>query len=495
MKKYLLLLIYLFSSFLMAQNPGSYYNPKDDQYRLLGLKRSKEAFESAKVEYERQKALYDKKMISDAEYQRAKTIFSDSEVNYQQALLAVIFEKQYVSVIEAVKYQSRDGKKHVRLKLANTSEGGGEFQKLVNVDDKLFKSLQPEIVNNVYISLLNDKNAIISQPYEAKVPEIKHGAPVTVDFVLLQDLDEVTVNLIYGNGTQRAPKIFLQKDVSENKVVLQSEQFSQEVELGKTATFNMTLELFSGSANTFKLEVVNLPKQINYYFVDPATSAKLSQFRFTQTSETKKAGLQVYLPDRATNEIVVDKPLTFYVLVIPMDKLESLGGLKDKIYTKEEIEKLNVGYLKLELTPKGAGKLNLRAQQLYFSAGSGEKVTVPMDVINDGTKRLDNVEFEFTMPLNWTKEINPKYVESVGVREEKRVDFTFIPPADVSPGKYEVTVKTTSYSENQLVKAEDKTITIEIKQPVNILSTIIIAILIIGIVAGMVIYGLKLTRR
>lgn len=493
MKKILILSIWLISNLLMAQ--GSYYNPKDDQYRLLGLKRSKEAFESARTDFDRQKALYEKKMISDADFQRAKTVFSDAEVNYQQALLAVIFEKQYVSVVEAVKYQARDGKKHVKLKLANTSEGGAEFQKLVNVDDKLFKSLQPEVVNNVYVSLLNDKSAIIGQPYEAKIQEIRNGSPVTVDFVLLQDLDEVTVNLIYGNGTQRAPKIFLQKDISENKVVLQSEQFSQEVELGKTATFNMTLELFSGSANTFKLEVVNLPKQINYYFVDAATSAKLSQFRFQQASETKKAGLQVYLPDRSTNEIAVDKPLTFYVLVIPLDRAELLSGIKDKIYTKEEIEKMNVGYVKLELTPKGAGKLNLRAQQLFFSSSSNDRITVPVDVINDGTKRLDNVEFEFTMPLNWTKEINPKYVESVGVREEKRVEFSFIPPADVSPGKYEVTVKTTSYSENQLVKAEDKTITIEIKQPVNIISTIIIALLIIGVIAGMVIYGLKLTRR
>lgn len=394
-----------------------------------------------------------------------------------------------------MKYQSKDGKKHVKIKLANTSEGGGEFKKLVNVDDKLFRSLQPDIVNNVYVSLLNDKSAIVGQPYEAKIPEIRNGAPVTIDFTLLQDLDEVTVNLIYGNGTQRAPKIFLQKDVSENKVILQSEQFSQEVELGKTATFNMTLELFSGTGNTFKLEVVNLPKQINYYFVDPVTSAKLSQFRFNQTSETKKAGLQVFLPDRSTGEIVVDKPMTFYVLVIPLDKVDALGGLKDKIYTKEEIDKMNVGYIKLDLTPKGAGKLNLRAQQLFFSSNSNDKITVPVEVINDGTKRLDNVEFEVTLPLNWTKEISPKFVESVGVREEKRVEFSFIPPADVSPGKYDIPIKTTSYSENQLVKAEDKTITIEIKQPVNIISTIIIALLIIGVVAGMVIYGLKLTRR
>ena len=45
-------------------------------------------------------------------------------------------------------------------------------------------------------------------------------------------------------------------------VAVQSEQFSQEVELGQTASFDLTLELFSGTDNTFSLEVVNLPQDL-----------------------------------------------------------------------------------------------------------------------------------------------------------------------------------------------------------------------------------------
>jgi len=39
----------------------------------------------------------------------------------------------------------------------------------------------------------------------------------------------VTVNMIYGKGTQRSLKVYLEKDASENKVIVQSQQFSQEV--------------------------------------------------------------------------------------------------------------------------------------------------------------------------------------------------------------------------------------------------------------------------
>ena len=154
----------------------------------------------------------------------------------------------------------------VRLLVANASGGSDELQKLVNIDDKLFRSLQPDVINNVYVSIENNDGAIISQPYESKIEVLRYGAPRELDFTLLQDVDAVTVSIIYGSGTQRTMKIFLQKDASANKVLVQADQFSQEGELGKTARFDLTLELFSRTSNTFGLEVVNLPQQISRSF-------------------------------------------------------------------------------------------------------------------------------------------------------------------------------------------------------------------------------------
>ena len=107
MFRIIIVVILIFNSGLFAQSPGSYYNPKDDQYRLLGLKRAREQYETAKSEYDRNKTLFQKEMISTKELERAKSTYDDAEVNYHQALLAVLFEKQYVSVVEAVKYQTK----------------------------------------------------------------------------------------------------------------------------------------------------------------------------------------------------------------------------------------------------------------------------------------------------------------------------------------------------------------------------------------------------
>ncbi len=480
---------------LVQAQTGVPFNQRDDQYRLLGLKRAKEAYELARLEFNRQQELFEKNLISELDLSRARNRYADAEVNYQQSLLAVLFEAQYVTVQEAVKYQKEDGRKHVRLKLANTSGGSSEFKKLLNIDDELFRSLQPDIINDVYVSLLNDENAIISQPYEAKIEELRFGQPVSLDFILLRDMDAVTVNLVYGSGTQRSPKIYLQKDATANKVIIQSEQFSQEVELGGSASYDLTLELFSGVTNTFKLEVVNLPSSINRYFVDPGSQARLSQFKFTESTNTRNAALQVFLPDRPLEDVVIDHPIPFYVLVIPREQALEIGNIREHNWTLEEIDDLKIGYVKLDLVPRGIGKLLVRAPQLYHSIKPDESVSMFVEIINEGTRRLDNVEVEVDPPLNWSKKVEPALIPNLDISEEKRIGLSFTPPENVSVGRYEVRVRTTSLSDDQPINGEDKTVTIEIQPKANLIGTTIVILLIIGLVVGIVIFGIRLSRR
>lgn len=479
----------------LAAQGQNYYNPKDDQYRLLGLRRAKQAYDYALTEYERKKELRAKDLISELELEQVRNRFTDAEVNYHQALLAVMFEKQYVAITGAMKLQAKNGQKVVRLTLENTSGGGEEFQKLVDIQDDLFHALKPDIIHDVYVSLLNDGGAIISQPYEAKIEELHYGKPASVQFALLQDVDAVTVNLIYGNGTQSGRKIFLQKDASANKVLVQSEQFSQEVELGASATFDLSLELFSGENNTFKLEVVNLPRQINRYFSDPGSNARLSFFKFTESTNTRRASLQIFMPDRTGEGVVIDSSLAFYVLVIPREQAAELGDVRLKQWGEDEIAGLNIGYARLELVPRGVGKLLVRAPQLFYSVRATQAVNVPIDLVNDGTRRLQNVQISIDPPLNWGKAVEPANVPVLEVAGERRAMITLTPPENVSVGRYEIRVRTTSLADDRPIAGEDKTITVEIQGKANVLGTAVLVLLIVGLVAGIVIFGVKLSKR
>lgn len=471
------------------------FNQRDDKYTLLGLKRAKQDYETAKVEYEMEQALFDKNLSNQVSLDRARNRYIDAEVNYQQSLLAVLFEDQYITISKAIKYQAKDGTKHARVTLANTSGGTAEFQKLINVDDKLFRSLQPDVIPNIYISILNDDKAIISQPYEAKIDELTYGNPKTIDFALLQDLDQVNISMIYGNGTQRTMKVFLQKDESVDRVIVQSEQFSQEVDLGSSTSFDLTLELFSGTSNTFSLEVVNLPRQISRYFKSRSGDVRLTQVKFTESSRTKAAALQITLPDRPNEEVVMDRSIPFYVLVLPKDKLSAIGDLDKKIWTEEEIKKLEVGYVRLELVPRGKGDLLVRAPQLYHSIDADQNAEVTMNLLNEGSNRLDNIEFKVDLPLNWSKTIDPETISKLEIGAEKKAILTIIPPSDVAAGKYNIRVRFSSMSNGQPVTSEDKTITVEIKSETSIIGTLFILLLIGLLIGGIVYYGLRLSKK
>ncbi|MTI86380.1 MAG: hypothetical protein FH748_00270 [Balneolaceae bacterium] len=477
----------------VAQSP--FPNARDDSYPLLGLKRAKSAYQQAQSEFQRKQKLFNKDLISLKEYETARNAFSNAEVNYQQSLLVLLFEQQFVSIKSAVKSQAENGSKKVTVSLANTTSATSEFAQIINMEDELFRSLQPDVIHNVYVSLSNDDGAIISSPYEIKIDEIRSGKPEVAEFELLQDLDEVTVNIIYGNGASRNPKVFLSKDASANKVLIQSEQFSQEVELGTTASYGLSLELFSGSDNIYKLEAVNLPKSATRYFNENGGSARVSQIKFTESTNTRNATLQVSLPDRPTDDVPMDEPINFYVVAVPRDKSDTFNEGRGEIWSRQELEDLGVGFVQLEMIPRGAGRLVVKAPQLFNNYKEGQTVEFTFTVVNEGSRRLHNIEFELDPPFEWEKTIEPNIISSLGIREEQTVKLYLTPPEGLSVGRYETRMRSTALSDNQPVNAEDKTFTVQVDAEASMLGTSLILLIILGLVSGIVYFGIKLSRK
>ncbi|HJO12760.1 MAG: NEW3 domain-containing protein [Gammaproteobacteria bacterium] len=474
---------------------GTFFNERDDQYLLLGLKRAKVSFEASLAEYERQQELFEQELISEASLDRSEINYIEAEVNYQQQMLAVLFEAQYVTIQSAVKYQGEGTDNRIKLVIANAAAGGAEFDQLVEFEDELWKSLQPDVVHDVYVSLMDDDDTIIGLPYEVKVDELHYGEPVELDFTLLVDSDVVSVNIIYGNGSSRRLKVFLQKDASVNKAIIQPEQFSQEIELGGTTDYGMSIELFSGVSDTFKLEAVNLPAEINRYFLDAVSGNRLSQFQFTEGVNTRQIAMRLFLPERPTSLVNMDEPITFYAVSIPRERSEEIGDLRGRIMTPTELEALDIGYTALELVPRGIGEILVRAPQLFHTIEAGGTVQVGLEVVNEGTRRLDNVEVEVDSPFNWIERVEPELISTLEINQEGRIEVFITPPADIVPGRYEARVSTTSLTDDLPIRGEDKTITIQIAQQANVYGTLIILGLIIALVLGIVIFGIKLSRR
>ena len=253
-------------------------------------------------------------------------------------------------------------------------------------------------IYNIYVSLVdNESKTIIGSPYEFRVPSIELGKVATADFELLKDAENLTVSLNYNNRKDEK-NIYLKKDASVNVIDISSMQFSQEADLSSKATYDLTLERFSTSDDVYRLEVLDLPRQISYDFTDG--ESKVTQIKFAQGVNIKKLSLQVYLPDRDDQQVVIDKPIKFQVQTVTASNGEKAGSEN------------------LEIIPRGKGKIEVRANNLYHETTVGKEVVMDVTVRNGGTRRLDNIKLTTEKPLGWDTRIEPDVISSL--EPEKR---------------------------------------------------------------------------
>lgn len=480
-----------------AEATAQITNVNDETYLLLALKKARAKYEQTKSRFERSQQMLEENLISLQQFEEIRQQYLIEETNYQQAFLRVIFDQPHIVIEKAVKYQTRDNQRRVKLRLRNTTGGSLEYQKIMVSKDHIFSDeLEPNIIKNVFVSIMNiNDQTIIGQPYEIKIPELKFGNVKTIDFLLLkEDVEAVKVSMTYSNQTVQRD-IYLQTDVSANIVDINSTQFSQEADLGSHATFDLTLERFSATDDVYKLTVLNLPRQISYDFIDSETQARLSQVKFTQGVNTKKLELKIYLPDRDDENIVIDESIVFYTLALSRDQFEKLGHNGKLEYGQQEIDSIQGGKVKLEFIPRGVGRIEVRAPSLYHEIAVGDSVKMDITVHNTGTRRLDNIKISADTPFRWRSVIQPDLIKSLEPDKEDIVHLAFIPPSDIGVGAQEVKIKTDALADNRPVETENKTIRIQVNTKTPILSISLVILLLSGLAISIVVVAMKFSRR
>jgi len=264
--------------------------------KLLTLKKAQLQLEKTKGDFDRSLKLKEQGLTSEEEFARTRTAYLQAQVDYQQALINFMGSEARIAVASAVKFQDAAGKKFVRVTLRYSSKELKELAKLNISAEDLFPLDFMKEIKDVSVSLRSE-GKIISDPYERTIASLPLESERDVTFQLLKDVESLDINVFYS-GKDEATAVYLQKGVSANIVTVNSAQFSQEADLESQATYELSLEKFSGEANVFKLEIANLPHQINFEFSDPATSARLSQIKFTEGVTSMKLSLKLRLQAR-----------------------------------------------------------------------------------------------------------------------------------------------------------------------------------------------------
>jgi len=466
--------------------------------KLLRLKSAQLALDLKKADFDRFLKLKEEGLASEADFAQRQTAYLQAQVDYQQALINFMGSEARISVASAVKYQDRSGKKFVRVALRYVSKELKELAKLnINAADLFPLDFMKEI-KDVYVSLLSE-GKIISDPYEKSIAALPIETVRDVTFQLLKDVESLDISVSYSGKTETTA-VFLQKGVSANMVTVNSAQFSQEADLESTATYDLSLEKFSGEANVFKLEAVNVPTQITFEFSDPATNARLSQIKFSEGVTSLKLQLKLFLPKNPDDRVVLDRPLEFFVLALDNDQTQKLREIEAAAggatgIGADEIEALKAGAAKLEVIPRGVPKVEVQAVNLYHEIKAGDTISMDVTIRNTGTRKLNNVRVFCDLPLNWRVEIAPDLIAALEQNKDEVVKIRFLPPDGVSVGDYEPKIRTDAIADNRRVESEDKIVRIHISSKANVLGIGALVLLLVGLLVGIVIFGIKLTRR
>lgn len=471
------------------------YSQESQSLKILALKKAQLHLEEMKGDFDRALWLKEEGLISEQEFVQKRTSYLQAQVTYQEALITFMGSEARLSVASAVKYQDKAGKKYVRVSLRYSSKELKELGKL-NIDAKdLFPLDFLEEIKDVYVSLRSE-GKIISNPYEKAIPSLSLEQERQVTFQLLKDVENLDVNVFYA-GKNETTSVYLQKGLSANIVTVNSAQFSQEADLESEATYDLSLEKFSGEANVFRLKVINLPQQISYEFIDPQTQARLSQIKFSEGITSMKLSLKLYLPRNADEQVVIDKSIEFYCLALDDKQSSQVNEFlsSGQSVGPKEIDILKAGNVKLELIPRGVGKIEVLALSLYHEIKVGENVNMEVRVKNAGTRRLDNIRIYTDLPLNWRSEIKPDLIASLDQGNEEIVAIDFIPSEDTSVGDFEPKIRTECIADNRQVESGDKIVRVHISARTNVLGITLLVIFLVGLLVGIVVFGIKLTRR
>ncbi|RKY57320.1 MAG: hypothetical protein DRP94_09185 [Candidatus Latescibacterota bacterium] len=480
---------------------------KREKAMRLQLERAELVLEQAKSEYEKQRQRYEEMkelkargIITGDElnsareaYERAKVALKEAQINLEQTVLGFVEEATHISIIRAQKYRAEDGTRRVRLTLKNTSD--------VKAASAAYKDvLSPQEVRalvgieNIFVSILKD-GVLIGDPYEVRIPSLAYGQEVTVEFGLQRDAEEVTVRMKYLNKAEDR-KVYLQKSGREDVVSVMSLQFAQEGELGSSVVFDLELERMAEDEKTFALDVVGLPSKYRYQF--EYQGKQLSQVKFSQGMAKLSLGLRVWVP-RELPEEEIGKPVSFFAVVADKYGAEQLRRLRRKLggrqIREDDLKPLKLGYEVLELTPKGVGEIELSSPNLYYEIRPDQKLEMKFTLRNTGTVVLEDVRVEVDPPAQWEYRVVPEKVDRIEPQKEVPVKVEVTPPGDVEVGKYEVKVGASCEHEGKLVEAQEKNVTVNVQGKANVLGSALLVMLLVGIVVGVAIFTVKLSRR
>jgi len=274
---------------------------------MLRIQSADLSLASARLQLDRARKLLDRDLISAQEFEERELAYQRALIDYGEIVVATVGGESHIVIERAIKRRADGGGSEVGLDLTYVAASvPAGVQAPAAIEDIVSAPLE-----NVFVSL-EAGGTVVSDPYESRIQTFAPGRTRHLSLRLLRDCDEVVVKLRYGGRTEQRPIILL-RDEADGTVVVDCPQFSQEADLGSTAEYSLVLERFSTRKESVPLHVEGLPDEIGRTFVDAESGARINEAVFIGGAVLRNVTLQLFLPDRSSTAVGVDRSIDFRV--------------------------------------------------------------------------------------------------------------------------------------------------------------------------------------
>lgn len=447
--------------------------------------------------------LYDEKIETIESLNKARRALMVAERSYNEALfelertsLEFLRDATHITIRQARKYRTLDGRRQVDVTLMNASQLAQARSLNPNRTEQDIRSLLR--VQNMKVSIENGSGTIIGEPYEQLVPVLALGDSTQLTFRLLEDYDDVVVAMTYIDESEENHYIILRRESTQDVPTITSVQFSQEGDLNTRVNYDLILERLAEDEKTFRLALVNLPREITPSFVDPGTNASLTQVKFSEEVTRQQLELELQIPEKLTRSYV-DQTLEFFVFITDTEGFARIGELnrehRGSTIPLEAINTIPGNKERFELIPRGRGALETIIANRYQEIRTGEKVLVRVDMLNTGTLEVERAHLRLTPPLGWTWSSDPDTIDRILPGEKEPVNITLVPPEEIGVSEYDVRIEAAGYEGPERIEAQEKDITIRVEERADVIRNALIIGAVIALVVGVAVGSIKVSRR
>ncbi len=396
---------------------------------------------------ERTQQLWDQGLVAIRELEHTRLSVERCRLELQKTFTTFLAINPDIQVEKTVKTRSADGGLALEIALINHTRIDWTELGLQPTDIQAIIDRPADdwnTVHNVMISIVNSDGTLIGQPYTRRIEHFSPEERITCRFQLLENTDIVTIRLESGSYSR---EVKIKPTVSEefNRILIQADHFSQGAALGTEVVYLLHFETFTRPETAYSYQIQGLPEEINISLRDAAKQSTVNKIDFSTTEKTAELELHLTLPERSRS-IPLDKSLPFSLKLYP-SRVTVPGS-------SAQTAGQSVGGISLELMVNAATLIGSRSSNLLATTSGGAPFTLPVNVRNEGQKRIFHPQLDVELPASWTAD-TVSLPQSLEPGESREATVRVTPPAGVAEGDYNVTVRAYCFDGPNRIEAND----------------------------------------